>query len=116
MAGKAVVIYSGGLDSTTLLYHLRDAGHELKALSVNYRQRHLRREALGGKGRGVRQASGEGDHLRPSGDRHQIPHGGGTHHLGALREQVRISLEVARGRVRPAAPRHVRRAGSRPVA
>lgn len=39
---KTVVILSGGLDSTTLLYHLRDAGHELKALSIHYGQRHSR--------------------------------------------------------------------------
>ncbi len=46
MNEKAIVIYSGGLDSTTLLYHLRNAGYELKALSVNYGQRHLHRELL----------------------------------------------------------------------
>jgi len=39
---KTVVILSGGLDSATLLYHLKDAGHELRALSVNYGQRHSR--------------------------------------------------------------------------
>ncbi|MFP4069430.1 MAG: 7-cyano-7-deazaguanine synthase QueC [Verrucomicrobiota bacterium] len=39
---KTVLIYSGGLDSTVLLYHLRDAGHELHALSVDYGQRHRR--------------------------------------------------------------------------
>jgi 7-cyano-7-deazaguanine synthase len=37
---KCVVVYSGGLDSTTLLYHLRAEGHTLKALSVDYGQRH----------------------------------------------------------------------------
>ncbi|MGJ8639422.1 MAG: 7-cyano-7-deazaguanine synthase QueC [Opitutaceae bacterium] len=37
---KIVIIYSGGLDSTVLLYHLRAAGHELHALSVDYGQRH----------------------------------------------------------------------------
>src|SRR5262245_45161443 len=41
---RSVVIYSGGLDSTTLLYHLRAKGHEVKALSVNYGQRHKTRE------------------------------------------------------------------------
>ncbi len=41
---KVVVVYSGGLDSTVVLYHLRAAGHELKALSVNYGQRHHARE------------------------------------------------------------------------
>src|SRR5262245_13671742 len=44
MAGKAIVIYSGGLDSTTLLYHLRAEGWEVKALSVDYGQRHRERE------------------------------------------------------------------------
>ena len=37
---KAVVIYSGGMDSFTMLSCLRDAGWELAALSFNYGQRH----------------------------------------------------------------------------
>ncbi|NCG08213.1 MAG: 7-cyano-7-deazaguanine synthase QueC [Verrucomicrobia bacterium] len=37
---KTVLIYSGGLDSTVLLYHLLDAGHSVQALSVDYGQRH----------------------------------------------------------------------------
>lgn len=37
---KTVLIYSGGLDSTVLLYHLRAAGHSVHALSVDYGQRH----------------------------------------------------------------------------
>lgn len=37
---KTLVIYSGGLDSTVLLYDLYQAGHKLSALSVNYGQRH----------------------------------------------------------------------------
>jgi len=37
---KTVVVFSGGLDSTTLLYHLIDLGHELKAISFDYGQRH----------------------------------------------------------------------------
>ncbi len=37
---KTVLIYSGGLDSTVLLYHLRASGHTVQALSVNYGQRH----------------------------------------------------------------------------
>ena len=45
MATRTVVIFSGGLDSTTLLYDLRNAGHELAALAVDYGQRH-RRELL----------------------------------------------------------------------
>jgi 7-cyano-7-deazaguanine synthase len=44
MPRKVVVVYSGGLDSTTLLYHLRAAGEEVKALCVKYGQRHLERE------------------------------------------------------------------------
>ena len=42
---NTIVVYSGGLDSTTLLYHLLAAGHEVKALSVNYGQRHMARES-----------------------------------------------------------------------
>src|SRR5438874_2720729 len=41
---KIVVVYSGGLDSTVLLYHLRSEGHELRALSADYGQRHKGRE------------------------------------------------------------------------
>ncbi len=37
---KTVLIYSGGLDSTTLLYQLKAEGRDLKALSINYGQRH----------------------------------------------------------------------------
>ncbi len=37
---QTVLIYSGGIDSTTLLYHLLDEGHDVKALSVDYGQRH----------------------------------------------------------------------------
>ncbi|MGB0745055.1 MAG: 7-cyano-7-deazaguanine synthase QueC [Opitutales bacterium] len=37
---KTLVIYSGGLDSTVLLYELHQAGHEVGALSINYGQRH----------------------------------------------------------------------------
>ena len=37
---KTVVILSGGLDSTTLLYHLLDLGHDVSALTFNYGQRH----------------------------------------------------------------------------
>ena len=39
---KTVLIYSGGLDSTVLLFDLLKEGHEVKALSVNYGQRHVR--------------------------------------------------------------------------
>ena len=37
---KTVIVYSGGLDSTVLLYHLSQTGHDLHALSVDYGQRH----------------------------------------------------------------------------
>lgn len=40
MSKKTVVILSGGLDSTVLLYHFLASGRELKALSFNYGQRH----------------------------------------------------------------------------
>ncbi len=39
---KTVLIYSGGLDSTVLLYSLRDQAHSVHALSVDYGQRHQR--------------------------------------------------------------------------
>lgn len=39
---KIVLLHSGGLDSSVLLYHLRDAGDEVAALSVRYGQRHHR--------------------------------------------------------------------------
>ncbi len=37
---KAVLILSGGVDSTTLLYKLVDDGYEVHALTFNYAQRH----------------------------------------------------------------------------
>ncbi len=37
---KAVVVYSGGLDSTTLLYKLIAEGTEVRCLGFNYGQRH----------------------------------------------------------------------------
>jgi len=39
---KTVVLASGGLDSTILLYYLLDRRHELRALSIDYGQRHRR--------------------------------------------------------------------------
>ncbi len=39
-ANKAVLILSGGLDSTTLLYKLLEEGLEVHALSFNYGQKH----------------------------------------------------------------------------
>lgn len=37
---KTILIYSGGLDSTTLLYYLLDNGDEVRCLGVDYGQRH----------------------------------------------------------------------------
>lgn len=40
MSKKLVQIFSGGMDSTTLLYHLLSQGWEVHTLSFNYGQRH----------------------------------------------------------------------------
>ena len=40
MRRKVVLIYSGGIDSTTLLYSLISEGYLVKALGVDYGQRH----------------------------------------------------------------------------
>jgi 7-cyano-7-deazaguanine synthase len=37
---KAVLILSGGVDSTTLLYSMREKGYHVYALTFNYSQRH----------------------------------------------------------------------------
>jgi len=37
---KVVLVFSGGMDSTTLLYDLVNQGKEVYALSINYNQRH----------------------------------------------------------------------------
>ena len=37
---KSVVILSGGMDSTTLLYDVVDQGYQVEALSFNYNQKH----------------------------------------------------------------------------
>ncbi len=42
MNNKAIVIYSGGVDSTTLLYHVRRESFDLLALSFDYGQKHKR--------------------------------------------------------------------------
>jgi 7-cyano-7-deazaguanine synthase len=39
---KAVILLSGGLDSTTVLYQARQDGYDCYALSFNYQQRHQR--------------------------------------------------------------------------
>ena len=37
---KSILIYSGGLDSTTALYQLLNTGDEVKCLGIDYGQRH----------------------------------------------------------------------------
>lgn len=39
---KAMVIFSGGMDSATLLYHFKQEGYEVEALGVDYGQRHAK--------------------------------------------------------------------------
>ncbi|MCY4471730.1 MAG: 7-cyano-7-deazaguanine synthase QueC [Kistimonas sp.] len=39
---KAVVVYSGGMDSFTVLHHVRALGYNAAAISFNYGQRHSR--------------------------------------------------------------------------
>lgn len=40
MSKRIMVVLSGGMDSATLLHLLQRQGHELRAISVNYNQRH----------------------------------------------------------------------------
>jgi 7-cyano-7-deazaguanine synthase len=42
MPNKVVVIYSGGMDSFTVLHKAIQAGHDVYALSFNYGQRHVK--------------------------------------------------------------------------
>lgn len=39
---RTVILLSGGVDSATLAYFLKDEGHELHALFINYGQTHIR--------------------------------------------------------------------------
>jgi len=39
---KAVTLLSGGMDSTTLVYYLRNEGYDVHALSIYYGQRHIK--------------------------------------------------------------------------
>ena len=39
---KAVLILSGGMDSTTLLYDLIHQGYEVSAVTFDYHQKHKR--------------------------------------------------------------------------
>ena len=44
---KAVVLFSGGLDSTVLVSHLLSEGAEVRLLSIDYGQRHAKELAHG---------------------------------------------------------------------
>ena len=37
---KAIVLFSGGLDSTTVLHHAISEGYKCLALTIDYNQRH----------------------------------------------------------------------------
>ena len=39
---KAVLIFSGGMDSTTLLYDLIHEGYEVSAITFDYHQKHAK--------------------------------------------------------------------------
>jgi 7-cyano-7-deazaguanine synthase len=45
---KAIILFSGGLDSTTVLYHAINAGYQCYCLSFDYGQRH-KKELLAAK-------------------------------------------------------------------
>lgn len=49
MSETVVVIYSGGMDSFTLLHLARARGYQVHALSFDYGQRHVRELACAGK-------------------------------------------------------------------
>ena len=55
---KAVVLFSGGIDSTVVLYEALSAGYDVTALSFNYGQRHVT----------------ELEHARSTAARLKIPH------------------------------------------
>ena len=38
---KALILFSGGLDSTTVLHHARSKGYDCTALTIDYNQRHI---------------------------------------------------------------------------
>jgi len=42
MAMRTLVVFSGGMDSTTLVWSLRSQGHEVSLVSFDYGQRHRR--------------------------------------------------------------------------
>jgi 7-cyano-7-deazaguanine synthase len=82
---KTVLIYSGGLDSTVALYHLKEKGHDLKALSVDYGQRHAKEIAFARY------------HCEKLGVEHQIADLRGVTHLLGGSSQTSAELEVPEG-------------------
>ena len=59
---KAVILSSGGLDSTTVMAIAKEAGFDLYSLSFDYGQRH--REELG-RAAEIASALGAAGHRRP---------------------------------------------------
>jgi 7-cyano-7-deazaguanine synthase len=76
MKQKACLIFSGGIDSTTLLYKLLDEGKEVSTVTFNYGQRHrpeleaahtiLQLLKLRGQGLNLNQAPGFNEFMRGS--------------------------------------------------
>lgn len=46
---KVIILLSGGMDSTTLLYLMKETENEVKALTINYSQRHNKEILAAGK-------------------------------------------------------------------
>lgn len=82
---KVVLIYSGGLDSTVMLYDLKAQGDDVKALSIDYGQRH-KKEIEAAK-----------YHCRKLDIEHQIADMTGITHLLAGSSQTSADLEVPDG-------------------
>jgi len=82
---KTVLIYSGGLDSTVALYYLKEQGHKLKALSVDYGQRHKKEIELAKY------------HCAKLGIEHQIADLTGITHLLGGSSQTSSSVDVPEG-------------------
>lgn len=49
MGSKAIVPFSGGMDSTTILYHAIQKHDTVYAVAINYGQRHLQKELAAGR-------------------------------------------------------------------